>query len=67
MQNEYLPWQQRVIEEKVELEAKLDALQDFLDTRGDELPFIQYNLLCKQLNAMADYLDILCKRIKAFG
>ena len=61
------PHQQRVVEERVELDNKMDKLSKFLDTNT------YYNLsegekgrLVEQLGVMNQYRDVLDRRIAAF-
>ena len=61
------PHQQRVIEEKAELDKKCEALRDFLDTdRSMGIDPVERARLARQLTAMAYYADILRERIEAF-
>jgi hypothetical protein len=58
-------WQSRLLNEKTELAARLDKLNDFLkspnaDTVGEE----HLDLLYRQQQIMQDYLNILVKRIQ---
>ena len=62
-----LPYQQRVVEEQVALDIKVEALNTFLE--GEQfltLPEIDQNLLIKQVNLMEEYSHILGERIKRF-
>lgn len=62
-----LPYQQRVVEEQVALDIKVEALNTFLE--GEQfltLPEIDQNLLIKQVNLMEEYSYILGERIKRF-
>lgn len=57
----------RVVEEKAELDTKLDMLQDFLTTATFEgLDDEQKDLLTQQAEAMTTYSSILFKRISTF-
>lgn len=61
------PHQQRVIEEKAELDKKREALRDFLDSdRSVGIDPVERARLARQLTAMAYYADILNERIEAF-
>lgn len=61
------PYQQRVVEEKRQLDERLSALTVFLlDGRARNLPRHEYNLLEAQLSAMTSYSDILAQRIDLF-
>ncbi len=62
---EYLPYQQRVIDEKVELEAKITRLTDFLD-RDSDIDQLDRMLLWSQLSSMKTYNSILSMRIARF-
>ncbi len=57
-------WQQRVFQERAELDVKRAKLTAFLalDTAGP----IDAHLLNRQLNAMTEYSDILGDRIARF-
>lgn len=61
------PYQQRVVEEKKQLDERLDALQVFF--AGDifpELDISERSRLSRQSVAMQGYSDILAERIAAF-
>lgn len=64
---ELMPHQQRVVEEKAELDAKLVKLNAFFNTDifagidGEE-----QNRLRRQASHMADYSEVLAERISAF-
>ena len=65
----YLPHQQRVLTEKVELDEKIDKLHSFVV--GDNFTSIVKNvqeqiLLLQQLTAMQSYSKILEARIQFF-
>lgn len=64
----YLPHQQRVIEEKRELDAKATALSNFIDLNStfSTIDKIQQDLLREQCEVMWQYSEILGKRIAAF-
>lgn len=64
----YLPHQQRVIEEKRELDAKATALSNFigLNSTFSTIDKIQQDLLREQCEVMWQYSEILGKRIAAF-
>lgn len=62
---EFLPFQQRVIDEKVELEAKIIRLTDFLD-RDSDIDQLDRMLLWSQLSSMKTYNSILSMRIARF-
>lgn len=59
--------QQRVVDEKAELDQKLAALRRFFGTEiYARLPEIERHLLFAQSQAMATYSMILGERIDAF-
>lgn len=66
------PHQQRVVDEKVELDKKIEALNLFIDSRDKpgsifaNLPQAERDRLYVQVNVMATYSDILAQRIAAF-
>lgn len=64
---ELLPHQQRVVEEKAELDIKLEKLTTFLSSdmlkRIDDAEALR---LVRQSNIMRRYSDVLDQRIKAF-
>jgi len=61
-------YQERVITEKKELDAKRTKLEEFQKTdRFDGLPHEEQHLLRTQETAMTKYSEILGKRIKFFG
>ncbi len=58
------PWQERLIQEKVDLIEKILKLEDFLDSeRVPSVATNQRDLLEQQLNVMQKYRDILELRI----
>jgi hypothetical protein len=61
-------FQQRVIDEKKELDEKLDKLKVFIATSPvfASLSADVRNLLGRQFDAMADYSGILAQRIALF-
>jgi len=63
-----LPHQQRVVDEKAELETKLVALSRFISIGGvfETLDPAEKVRLRAQRNAMNEYHDILAERIAAF-
>lgn len=64
---EYLPYQQRVVDEKVELDIKLKKLISFFDTQiFFQLPEVERNRLTMQSYMMKEYSTILGERIEAF-
>ena len=69
---EYQPHQQRVVDEKAELDAKLEKLAAFIGTKKAPsqvfilLPEAERMRLYAQCRVMAEYSNILCERIAAF-
>lgn len=62
-----LPHQQRVVDEKKELDEKLEKLTAFFSTNiFSELPQEEQNRLRRQQFAMTDYSTILGERIDNF-
>lgn len=62
-----LPHQQRVVEERQELEVKIDKLRSFIPTDTClSLPFAERTRLARQLKIMLDYSEVLAERIEAF-
>ena len=64
-----LPYQQRVVEEKTELDHKLSKLRKFLDCPGgaiESIPEEEKDRLLEQEALMAAYSDVLRRRIEAF-
>ena len=62
-----MTFQQRVIEERNELDEKLDKLLDFCDTTiFESLPDEEKTSLLIQQNLMAAYSNVLQSRIKRF-
>jgi hypothetical protein len=61
--------QQRVIEEKTELDAKREKLDQFIQTSiaFPTLPGVERERLREQLRVMGEYSDILDQRIAAFS
>ena len=62
------PHQQRVVNEKKELDEKLDSLKAFIETSPifKSLPADERGRLGKQFDVMAAYSRILSQRIAAF-
>lgn len=66
-EREYAPHQQRVIDEKEELDGKLEKLGDFCNTPiFAELEVAEKNLLNRQFLAMELYAQVLSERIATF-
>ena len=63
------PYQQRVIEEKEELDKKARALSDFigLNDKFDDLDIEEQERMKEQCEIMWEYSEILGKRIAAFS
>jgi hypothetical protein len=64
----YAQHQQRVVDEKAELDEKLGKLHDFIQGNPifKSLPEDEQKLLCRQDLVMAEYSQILCERIETF-
>lgn len=61
-------YQNRVIEERQELDIKIGKLSDFtLSNKWADVLVDEQNRILKQLTAMVKYLHILDERIKAFS
>lgn len=61
------PHQQRVVDERTELAAKLFKLKEFLKTPTfSKLDLSERDRLVRQSEVMADYAQILQERIAAF-
>jgi hypothetical protein len=62
------PHQQRVVDEKKELDEKLDKLKTFIGTSRvfEGLPADERFQLGRQFDVMAEYSAILSQRIAAF-
>lgn len=62
------PFQQRVVDEKTELDAKLDKLRPFLTSEMFKgLPFDEQRRMLKQSVLMEYYSEVLGERIAAFN
>jgi hypothetical protein len=62
-----LPYQERVVSEKNELDAKIGALHLFFDTPTFQaLLAEEQQLLAKQYGCMVEYTSVLDARIKRF-
>lgn len=65
-----LPHQQRVVDEKLELDGKIGKLDEFINYRNPvfaKLSQDEQKRLCRQFDAMEEYSNILGQRIAAFG
>lgn len=62
------PHQQRVVDEKKDLDEKLDKLKAFIETSPifKSLPIDERDRLGRQFDVMAEYSSILSQRIAAF-
>jgi hypothetical protein len=65
---EYAPHQQRVVDEKAELDKKIEALSKFINSSPvfKSLPHDEQGRMEYQLLIMAEYSSILGERIAAF-
>lgn len=62
------PHQQRVVDEKTELDTKHLALSKFFSTDiYKNLDIDEQDRLCRQYDIMEEYSDILAERIEAFN
>ena len=62
------PYQERVVQEKAELDVKIESLQTFMDD-PDKIGDISINELCRlahQLKVMQEYSEVLGERIANF-
>lgn len=68
MVSQYLPHQQRVIDEQTELDTKRIALKSFIDSAPmfKTLPDAERGRLVQQYQVMTQYSSILSERIAAF-
>lgn len=62
------PHQQRVVDEKSELDVKVKALSDFIQSSPIyvNLPQEEKSRLLEQYSIMCNYSDVLGRRIEAF-
>ncbi len=61
------PHQQRVVDEKAELDEKMDKLTAFIDTPVfSGLDAAEQERLVRQLHHMGHYTAVLAERIRAF-
>jgi len=61
------PWQERVVEEKRDLDARINRLQRVLDKPEYNLDLIARDLMSRQLAYMLAYSSTLRERIENFG
>ena len=60
-------WQDRVVQEKRDLDAKIQLLSDFSSgDRWDSVSADEQDALCEQITAMRDYSKVLAGRISRF-
>ena len=65
---EMAPYQQRVVDEKAELDSRTESLEKFFDTQTfQDLDSGEQSLLHQQHRAMKLYSHILGDRIRAFN
>lgn len=66
--HELHPHQQRVVDEKKDLDQRLDKLSQFIDSNQifPTLDEYEQDRLQRQVRAMSDYSEILKERIAAF-
>ena len=64
-----MPHQQRVVDEKVELDGKIGKLDEFISQSFvyAKLSDKEKRRLCRQYDVMYEYSEILGERIEAFG
>jgi len=61
------PYQERVVEEKTELDVKIEKLHRFMMTSGfDKLSELERDRLVRQHIAMSQYSGVLGERINGF-
>jgi hypothetical protein len=63
------PWQERVVEEKRELDGRIERLSAFLEgpaESGNLRDAVDASLLVSQLEVMRDYSRLLGMRIRRF-
>jgi hypothetical protein len=63
------PYQQRVIDEKADLDEKIGKLRFFIDRAPlfESLPIKEQGLMRQQLIVMTQYAQILAERIQSFA
>jgi len=59
-------YQKRVVEEKIDLDAKIEKIHAFLISAPDTLSSEEYCRMSRQMTAMRKYSEILEERIEAF-
>jgi hypothetical protein len=61
-------WQQRVIDEKTQLDERLQKLEAFINTDAASVVSVEENQrLIRQQQCMNDYAQVLQERIEAWG
>ena len=60
-------WQERVVQEKVELDVKLEKLNNFLNSPDPGISGEDFKLLLDQRHFMSRYSEVLGLRIARFG
>lgn len=60
-------WQQEVLADKKELDAKIEKLERFMAEKYEDTHRYERNRLDRQLDAMKEYSDALRDRIKHFN
>lgn len=67
MEKKLEDWQQRVVDEKKELDVKVEKITDLIMSKGyEKLPIEEKKLLLQQVMLMGAYLSVLEKRILFF-
>ena len=62
------PYQQRVVDERAELDSRRSRLEQYISTPGfNERDNAEQKRMVRQLLAMGVYSDMLRERIEAFG
>lgn len=67
---ELQPHQQRVVDEKKELDERITKLSAFIDNQNgpaSKLPSIEFNLLWRQRIVMQEYSTVLAERMSLWG
>jgi uncharacterized protein len=61
------PYQERVVEEKRELDLKIEKLRGYINAGMQGASIEEGALLTRQIETMTTYSDILDKRIEKFS